>query len=152
MNCGSCSQISSSCNCPIINTTTGKFRTGIKEHAKLEYCGARGRYTHFAGSHIGGIHILTSDISLRSKRFRLVSEQEIPRNGILGFGRARNETRATLGSRWRWRFLKHCEEIPWLCLTLISYSHLRWSGAILVMSKNPFNFFFRLVQHLFTLL
>ena len=55
--------------------------------------------THFAGSHIGGIHILTSDISLRSKRFRLVSEQEIPRNGILGFGRARNETRATLGSR-----------------------------------------------------
>ena len=30
--------------------------------------------------------------SLRSKRFRLVSER--PRNGILGFGRARNETRA----------------------------------------------------------
>ena len=35
--------------------------------------------------------------SLRSKRFRLVSER--PRNGILGFGRAKNETRA---KKWKW--------------------------------------------------
>ena len=33
-------------------------------------------------------------ISLRSKRFRLVSEQKKTRNGIFGFDRARNEMRA----------------------------------------------------------
>ena len=32
--------------------------------------------------------------SLRSKRFRLVSEQKKPENGIFGFDRSRNETRA----------------------------------------------------------
>ena len=32
--------------------------------------------------------------SLRGKRFRLVSEQKKTRNGIFGFDRARNETRA----------------------------------------------------------
>ena len=37
--------------------------------------------------------------SLRSKRFRLVSEQRKPRNGILGFGHARNEARA---EKWKW--------------------------------------------------
>ena len=38
--------------------------------------------------------------SLRSKRFRLVSEQrKTVWNGILGFGRAKNETRA---KKWKW--------------------------------------------------
>ena len=38
-----------------------------------------------------------SEGSLRSKRFRAVSEQRKTRNEILGFGRARNETRAIFG-------------------------------------------------------
>ena len=37
--------------------------------------------------------------SLRSKRFRLVSEQRKTEERDLGFGRARNETRA---KNWKW--------------------------------------------------
>ena len=57
---------------------------------------------------VGSFYVRVADVfivllymcnSLRSKRFRLVSEQrktrERPRKGTFGFDRARNETRAT---------------------------------------------------------
>ena len=43
--------------------------------------------------------IISLKTSLRSKRFRLVSEQKRPKNGILGFGRTRNEARF---KKWKW--------------------------------------------------
>ena len=50
--------------------------------------------------------------SLRSKRFRLASEQRGPRKGSFGFDRARNETRA---KKWKRLFyLRHFSRGLWL--------------------------------------
>ena len=59
--------------------------------------------------------------SLRSKRFRLVSEQKKTRNGIFGFDFARNETIAFLPHPSPLFYLRHFSRGLWL-LFLVLYS------------------------------
>ena len=59
--------------------------------------------------------------SLRSKRFRLVSEQKKkkPRNGIFGFDCARNETRAFLPHPFPLFYLRHFSRGLWLLFLVL---------------------------------
>ena len=57
-------------------------------------------------------------VSLRSKRFRLASEQRGPRKGSFGFDHARNETRA---KKWeRLFYLRHFSRDLWLSFLVLS--------------------------------
>ena len=65
-----------------------------------------------------------SDVSLRSKRFRLVSEQRnTARKGTFGFDRARNETRAKKWKRGRGKGRKETPSPPprsFTCATFLA--------------------------------
>ena len=63
-------------------------RAAAKELLILEVMYRHDENVSFIAENTSSYHI-----SLRSKRFRAVSEQRKTRNEILGFGRARNETR-----------------------------------------------------------